>query len=62
MNLEPFIAVFLKCERNQNIRTDGYHGNLCILFATLAFLKDSHMSCGYSFQVYVSFLTWEWEE
>lgn len=32
------------------------------LFAALDFLKDSHVSCGYSFHGYVSFLTWEWEE
>lgn len=55
INLENFIATFSNLKENPKCKRGSYHGSLWILFAALGFLKDSHMSCGYSFQVHVSF-------
>lgn len=64
MNLEHFIAVLVRSKRETRMRRRQLR---CLPLhflglAALGFLKDSLMSCGYRFQVYISFLTWEWEE
>lgn len=57
-----YCHVFEMWKRNQTGEEAVLMATFAFCFATLAFLKDSHMSCGYSVQVDVSFLTREWEE